>query len=165
MPAKENIIPKTKKEVKKKTVKAVKPDKTEKAAAPAVHKYIFALGRRKTALVKVKFFQEGTGEIKVNNSEFENYFPTAALQKTVKQGLALLGLEKKVNVSASAIGGGISAQAQAANLAISRALIIANPDSRSVLKKQGYLSRDARAKERKKPGLKRARRAPQWQKR
>ena len=139
--------------------------KKEKAPKVVHSKYVFAVGRRKTAISKVKLTPEGTGEFKVNDKAMDKYFPTFVLQQIMTKPLTLLGLEKKVNVVVAAIGGGISAQAQATSLGISRALIKSNPDFRTVLKKEGLLSRDARKKERKKPGLKRARRAPQWQKR
>lgn len=138
---------------------------TKKASVSASAKYIFAIGRRKTARARVKLFDGGTGEIKVNERGFEDYFPTLSVQKAVLEPLDAIGVLKKYNITAGTSGGGIAAQAQAMALAISRALIIADPNSRGVLKKQGLLSRDSRKKERKKPGLKRARRAPQWQKR
>lgn len=134
---------------------------------PAAHasKYHFAVGRRKTAIVSVKLYTEGTGEIKINQRELTHYFPTLKLQNAVIEPLDTVGLLKKVNVVANAQGGGISGQADAMGLAIARALLLVDPAMKTVLKKHDLLTRDARKKERKKPGLKRARRAPQWQKR
>ena len=140
----------------------------KKAAHPKKQhkdKYIFAVGRRKTARARVKLFADGKGDITVNERTFESYFPTFSLQKTAQDPLLLLGLEKKYNAIVTASGGGVGAQAKATSLGIARALIIVDPNYRTVLKKEGYLKRDDRKKERKKPGLKRARRRPQWQKR
>lgn len=136
---------------------------SKKKTAP--EPYVFAIGRRKTALARVKLYMAGTGELKINQRELLDYFPTLSLQKLATAALSLTGLAKKVNVMAAARGGGLTAQAEAVGLAISRALVESNKDLRTVLKKEGLLTRDARKKERKKPGLKRARRAPQWQKR
>lgn len=141
------------------------PKKKTVKKAPSASRYIFAIGRRKTARAKVKLFPGGTGQIEINKQPLEKYFPTFASQKIVLQPLDLLGVLKKYNAIVSAVGGGIMAQAQATALGISRALVKLDPNSRLVLKKHGLLRRDARKKERKKPGLKRARRAPQWQKR
>lgn len=136
-----------------------------KKAVQHKEKYFFAVGRRKTAHARVKLFASGKGEITVNTRPFESYFPTFSLQKTVMDPLAALGLEKKVNAVISTAGGGVNGQADAASLGLARALLLVDPNYRLVLKKGGFLSRDARKKERKKPGLKRARRRPQWQKR
>ncbi|TSA46228.1 30S ribosomal protein S9 [bacterium] len=160
---------------KKKPV-AAKPEVAEEkpvevvvkpAAAKAVPaaRYLFAIGRRKTALAKIKLTPDGKGEMTVNARPWQHYFPTLSMQKAVMQPFVALGLEKKFDAVVSCSGGGVAAQAEAVRLALSRALLKVNPDSRTVLKKQGFLRRDPRQKERKKPGLKRARRAPQWQKR
>lgn len=145
--------------------KEVKKEPKKKAAAAKPEKYVFAIGRRKRAQSKVKLFMSGKGDIAVNTRAFGHYFPNLGLQKMVLDPLTTLGLEKKVNITVSTDGGGVAAQAKATSLAISRALIKADPNFRPALKKLGFLTRDAREKERKKPGLKRARRAPQWQKR
>ena len=153
---------------KKATTKKSSEHKREAPAKkPVTHKekYFFAVGRRKTAQARVKLFAEGAGEITVNDRPWQAYFPTLSLQKVVTDPLVALGLEKKVKASVSTIGGGVSAQARAVSLGLARALLLIEPSYRTVLKKGGFLSRDARKKERKKPGLKRARRAPQWQKR
>lgn len=157
-----------KKEVKKPArhhVKKPVPAAEKHEKKPAAKTYFFAIGRRKTARAKVKFFPEGSGQITVNGREFGAYFPTFSLQKMATAPLAAMGMEKKVNLVIDAKGGGSSAQAVAMNLGIARAILKADPETRSVLKKQGFLRRDPRKKERKKPGLKRARRAPQWAKR
>lgn len=139
----------------------------KKTTAKKIHKekYFFAIGRRKTANARVKLFAEGKGEITVNERTFESYFPTFGLQKMAQDPLTVLGLEKKMNAIVTTSGGGVGAQAKATSLGIARALILIDPAYRTVLKKDGFLKRDDRKKERKKPGLKRARRRPQWQKR
>lgn len=133
--------------------------------AKALHiKNFYALGRRKTAVAQA-LLSEGNGSITVNQLPFEGYFQTADLQQIVRHPLFSLGLEKKMNIKAKIHGGGIHAQAESLRHAIARGLIAFNPESRRTLKKLGFLTRDPRVKERKKPGLKRARRAPQFSKR
>lgn len=138
----------------------------EKPAARAVKsdKYVYAVGRRKTAMAKIKAFEDKSA-FSVNSKDFSKYFPTKSLQKIILAPLSLLGLDKKIGFTAFVAGGGLYSQAGALRLAIARALIIRNLDDKPTLKKAGYLTRDSRKKERKKPGLKRARRGPQWAKR
>ena len=158
-------IKKKEKPVKaEKVEKAEKVDKVEKKER-AGHRYFFGTGRRKTARTKIKLFMDGNGEITINKRKFEDYFPTDTLQTAASAPLTTLGIMGKVNIEASAAGGGVLSQATAFSLGLSRALLLHNPEHRATLKKQGLLTRDSRKKERKKPGLKRARRAPQWQKR
>jgi small subunit ribosomal protein S9 len=107
----------------------------------------------------------GGGEILINGKDFKEYFPTFYLQKIVLSPLELVKCLNKFKILVKVTGGGKSAQAEAVRHGIARALVIFNPDFRKKLKKAGFLKRDPRMKERKKPGLKRARRAPQWQKR
>lgn len=128
-------------------------------------KYIFAIGRRKTSEARVKLTPSGKGDFHVNQRDYAKYFPTFELQKMVTDPLLALGLEKKTNLDVRVSGGGVASQARATSLAIARALVKEDSSRKTVLKKQGLLTRDPRKKERKKPGLKRARRAPQWQKR
>jgi small subunit ribosomal protein S9 len=128
-------------------------------------KYFQAVGRRKTASAQVKLFLNGGGEILINGKDFKEYFPTFYLQKIVLSPLELVKCLNKFKILVKVTGGGKSAQAEAVRHGIARALVIFNPDFRKKLKKAGFLKRDPRMKERKKPGLKRARRAPQWQKR
>ncbi|MGC9031215.1 MAG: 30S ribosomal protein S9 [Minisyncoccia bacterium] len=123
-----------------------------------------AIGRRKTAIARVRLFK-GKGEILVNDKKFTEYFPVKFYQEIVLSPLKLLKLFDKVKISAILKGGGISAQAEALRLGISRALVKLNQEYRKRLKSFGFLTRDPRVKERKKPGLKRARKAPQWSKR
>lgn len=124
----------------------------------------YAVGKRKTSVAQV-IMTLGNGTVTVNDLPFEQYFPTELLRSIVMNPLTTLGLEKSINLRAKVHGGGIHAQAEALRHALSRALTVFNPEVRRTLKKQGFLTRDPRVKERKKPGLKRARRAPQFSKR
>lgn len=127
--------------------------------------YIYALGRRKTAIAKIYLIKNGKGTITVNGKPMEKYFTTFESRDMVISPIKTAGLEGAIDVSVQAHGGGQLGQADATRLGISRALIELNPTYRKTLKKLGFLMRDPRAKERKKFGLKKARRAPQWSKR
>lgn len=129
------------------------------------HSYIFAVGRRKEAVARVRWEPQDEAKITINGREFAAYFPTLELQYIVKQPLVLTQNDRVGSVSAKVAGGGINGQAESVRLGIARALVKQDADLRLVLKKAGLLRRDPRVKERKKYGLKRARRAPQWQKR
>lgn len=126
--------------------------------------YIEAVGRRKTATARVRLYP-GTGEIVVNDKPMEEYFGRALDRMILRQPLALVGAENTHNISVRVRGGGEGGQAAAVRLGIARALVESDPNLRGPLKSAGFLTRDARAKERKKPGLKRARKAPQYTKR
>ena len=128
-------------------------------------KFWQGIGRRKSAVAVVKIFKEKEGYFLVNEKPLEQYFPLFELQKTAKAPLELLGLENKFKVLVKVNGGGLVAQSEAIRLGLARALVSFKEEFRKKLKKAGFLRRDPRVKERKKPGLKRARRAPQWQKR
>ena len=123
-----------------------------------------ATGRRKEAVARVRLVP-GTGQIKVNGRSIENYFPNKVHQQLVKSPLAALDGVEQFDIVARITGGGISGQAGALRLGIARALILIDPENRPTLKKAGYLTRDARVIERKKYGLKKARKAPQYSKR
>lgn len=127
-------------------------------------KYTPALGRRKEATAQVRL-SGGTGLFTVNKREVKEYFPIFNLQQTVHAPFVACGLDGKYDVAVKVVGGGIRGQADAVRLGIARALIEINPDLRPALKKLGFLSRDARVRERKKYGHKSARRSPQWAKR
>ncbi len=127
--------------------------------------YFFGTGRRKTAVARVRL-TPGTGTFIVNGKTATDYFGGRQLnQIVIEQALRLVNRLGQYNVSVKVVGGGVSGQAGAVRHGISRALIQADETLRPVLKKNGLLTRDARAKERKKPGLKRARKAPQYTKR
>lgn len=125
---------------------------------------IRAVGRRKTASARVRVVP-GTGTMLVNGKPFSNYFPYYQLQEIVRAPLKAVGKDKDFDCSVKVVGGGARGQADAVQLGLARALVKYNEDWRKTLKTLGYLHRDARVKERKKFGLKRARRAPQWSKR
>ncbi|PIS05042.1 MAG: 30S ribosomal protein S9 [Candidatus Buchananbacteria bacterium CG10_big_fil_rev_8_21_14_0_10_42_9] len=127
--------------------------------------YIHTVGKRKNAVARVRLFKDGQGEFKINEQELQKYFATAELQQIVASPLTALGQSKKVNISVKVSGGGKKGQAESVSLGVARALIVLNEDWRKTLRPLGLLTRDARVKERKKPGLKKARRAPQWAKR
>ena len=122
-------------------------------------------GRRKKAIARVRLIPAGTGTIVINDRTFEDYFPQGTLQYIVKQPLVEVDAVAKYDVFVNVVGGGYTGQAGAIRLGVARALLEAEPDCRPALKKAGFLTRDPRSKERKKYGLKKARRAPQFSKR
>ena len=121
-------------------------------------------GRRKSSVARV-YLRPGKGTITINGRTFEDYIPSAAIRLDVLQPLELTENVEKFDILVNVFGGGITGQAGAIRLGITRALMEANPDYRQVLKPAGLVTRDSRAKERKKYGLKKARRAPQFSKR
>lgn len=127
--------------------------------------YFEAVGRRKTSVARVRIFSKGNPGIWVNEKEVSKYFPTNELQNIVEDPLKKMKLSKSFRVLAKIDGGGIHSQAEALRHGISRALVNFNLDFRKKLKKSGFLTRDPRMKERRKFGLKKARKAPQWSKR
>ena len=135
------------------------PKKVVKKAEP------INTGRRKSSVARVKVMENGSGVITVNGKKLEEYFGLGTLQYIVKQPLVLLGLEEKIDVSVNVQGGGLTGQAGAIRHAIARGLVKVNETYKAELKNAGFLTRDARAKERKKYGLKKARKAPQYSKR
>ncbi|KPJ54939.1 30S ribosomal protein S9 [Parcubacteria bacterium DG_72] len=143
----------------KKTTKkpAKKPAKKEK--------YFQSVGRRKTAVARVRLFDKGDKSININEKDYKEYFPTLELQQIIESPLNKMRIEEKFKILARVQGGGIHAQAEAVRHGIARALVKFNEDFKKRLRKAGYLTRDSRMRERKKFGLKRARRAPQWSKR
>ena len=123
-----------------------------------------ATGKRKSAIARV-ILQPGDGTYTVNGKGLDEYFPREALRRNIRQALEVVGQDKNLDVRVSIQGGGVSAQAGALRHGISRALLVAQPNLRGELKKRGFLTRDARVKERKKAGLKKARKRPQFSKR
>ena len=140
-----------------------------KAPSPAVkksiHEYFYAAGKRKTAVARVRIYPKGKGLITVNAKPLNEYFHLLTSAGVITSPLKMTGLSKEFDISVKVAGGGTSAQAEAIRHGIARALLIYNDTLRTTLKKAGFLTRDSRIKERKKPGLKRARRAPQFSKR
>ncbi len=125
---------------------------------------INAIGRRKSAIARV-YLTEGTGKIVINKVELDKYFPSAILQYVVKQPLELLDVDGKYDIKANLDGGGFTGQSQALRLAIARALVKVNAEDKKTLKDAGFLTRDSRVVERKKPGQPKARRHFQFSKR
>lgn len=127
--------------------------------------YIHTVGRRKTAIASVRMIAALKSSLMVNGKTPKEYFKTDERAKIAEEALAIAKSAENYTVTAHVEGGGIAAQADAVRHAISRAIIKAEPSTRTVLKAAAFLKRDPRAKERKKPGLKKARKAPQWSKR
>jgi len=127
-------------------------------------KYIEAVGRRKTSIARVRL-SSGKGEILINDRKFEDYFPTQELRFRAKEKISNIKNLDKYLISVKISGGGISSQAEALSLGLSRAVIKADEKTKAEVKKAGLLTRDSREKERRKFGLKKARKSPQWSKR
>ena len=125
---------------------------------------INALGRRKAAVARV-YLKEGTGKIVINKRELADYFPSELVQFVVKQPLNLLGVAEEYDMKANLCGGGYTGQSQALRLAIARALVKINEEDKKALRAEGFITRDARVVERKKPGRPKARRRFQFSKR
>jgi len=169
--------PKTKKTEKKVGPRKVKKEKKARKpqkiiAKPKIEKpllkpqkYWEAVGRRKTAVARVRLFAKGEKEILVNKKPYQQYFSNLELWQIVTAPLSKMKSLERFRVLAKIRGGGFHAQAEAVRHGIARALVEFNPDFRKRLRKSGFLTRDSRMRERKKFGLKRARRAPQWKKR
>ncbi len=128
-------------------------------------KYIEAVGRRKTASARVRLTEASKQSVIVNDKELADYFPLINLQRTALASLTHAAMPHKFKITVKVAGGGISSQAEAIRLGISRAIIDIDGQLRTKLKTEGFLKRDPRAKERRKFGLKKARKAPQWSKR
>ena len=127
--------------------------------------YLYGTGRRKSSVARVHLFPNGTGSITINGRDIEEYFGLETLKMVVRQPLVTTDTLGKVDIVATVKGGGVSGQAGALRHGVARALLLASEDYRPLLKKAGFLTRDPRMKERKKYGLKAARRAPQFSKR
>ena len=128
--------------------------------------YYYGMGRRKTAVARVRLYANGDGSITVNGRSARQYFgPRESANSTLVAPLRLVDQEGAYSMTVRVVGGGVSGQAGAIRHAVSRALLRVNPEWKQALRKAGFLTRDPRMKERKKPGLKRARKAPQYTKR
>lgn len=128
-------------------------------------KYIYAVGRRKSAIAQVRLYQKGSGQVIVNDRELNDYFPTETLRQAALAPLMEMNLLDSHDMTVHVVGGGVKGQADAVKLGVARALNLQDEGYRPLMKKAGFLTRDARVKERKKFGLRGARRAPQWSKR
>ena len=146
----------------KKVKKEEEIKKEEKAS-----KYFYAVGRRKTSIARVKLFpsSEKQNAVAINGKESEKYFPLERLNNLIKSPLEMAGEDLKFSAEIKVYGGGVNSQAEAIRLGIARALVVCDALLKKSLKDKGFLTRDPRKVERKKPGLKKARRAPQWAKR
>ncbi|MBR5478910.1 MAG: 30S ribosomal protein S9 [Clostridia bacterium] len=127
--------------------------------------YLYGTGRRKSSVARVHVYPNGSGTITINNRTLDNYFGLDTLKLIVRQPLVATEMTDKVDIVATVTGGGVTGQAGAIRHGIARALLSVNEEFRPILKKAGFLTRDPRMKERKKYGLKAARRAPQFSKR
>ena len=142
--------------------KETKTKKNKKAVKASV--YIEATGRRKTSVARVRYFAKSEGGVIINGKKLNEYFPTDELRAIVESPMKKAKIEK-YEITVRLSGGGIHSQAEAARHGISRALIGSSPELKGELKPLGFLTRDPRMKERRKFGLKKARKAPQWSKR
>jgi small subunit ribosomal protein S9 len=145
----------------KKTVK--KENSSESVAKQAKHFY--AVGRRKTAIARVKLFPKGSGKLMINHKDYKEFFPHFSLIQNLEAPFEAVGQSGKFDAQIRILGGGAKAQSEACRLGIARCLVKVDAHNKKTLRAAGFMTRDPRAKERKKPGLKRARRAPQWSKR
>ena len=127
--------------------------------------YIEAVGRRKTSVARARLFEASKQSFTINDKELAVYFPTKDLQNIAVESLQSANLTQKYKVTIKTSGGGMNSQAESVRHAVARALLLVDANLRKDLKKAGYLKRDPRAKERRKFGLKKARKAPQWSKR
>ena len=127
--------------------------------------YLYGTGRRKSSVARVHLFEGGSGKITINGRDIDDYFGLDTLKLIVRQPLNTTGTIGKVDIEATVVGGGVTGQAGAIRHGIARALLQLDPNNRAALKEAGFLTRDPRMKERKKYGLKAARRAPQFSKR
>ena len=127
--------------------------------------YFYGTGRRKSSVARVHLFPNGTGTITINNRDIEQYFGLETLKFIIRQPLMATNMTGRVDIGCTVVGGGVSGQAGAIRHGVARALLKMNEEFRPILKQAGFLTRDPRMKERKKYGLKAARRAPQFSKR
>jgi small subunit ribosomal protein S9 len=148
--------------IKKATVEKEKKAK----AVEKDSKYFYAVGKRKTAIAQVRIYPAAKAEkFLVNDKKVDKYFTIERLLETVKAALVTSGQEENFDVTVKVVGGGVAAQAEAVRLGISRALVKFDETLKKGLRDRGFLTRDSRVVERKKPGLKKARKSPQWAKR
>jgi small subunit ribosomal protein S9 len=134
------------------------------ARRPVVTGSALGTGRRKEAIARVRI-APGTGQWRINERSLDDFFPNKVHQQIISEPLVTLGAEGQFDVTARITGGGVTGQAGALRLGLARALTLVDPENRATLKRAGFLTRDARIKERKKYGLKKARKAPQYSKR
>ena len=153
---KKAAVKKPLKAIKKVEKKIIKKEKVD---------YVYAVGRRKQSVARVRYYYKGDGEIIVNTKDYKQYFPYFEHQKIIEGPLKLVDKFGKGKITVKVVGGGIKGQADSIKLGISRILLSIDEELRPLLRANKFLTRDPRVKERKKYGLKKARRAPQWAKR
>ena len=163
--AKKPAVKKTEKPEKIAPVLDLADEKVEEVEVKESTRFFEGIGRRKTAIARVRIFTKGDKQILVNEKPYTSYFTSIELQQVATGSLQKMNCMDRFFINIKTQGGGINAQAEAVRHGIARALVLFNPDFRKRLRRVGYLTRDPRMRERKKFGLKRARRAPQWQKR
>lgn len=158
---------KAKKEETAKDTPVIEQDGGSKREISESSEYFYGMGKRKTSIAQVKVYPGGKDqtEIVINGKKADDYFTVLRLKDVVSSPLAVSEQDKKFSIVAKVTGGGINSQAEAIRLGISRALVKFDAELKKPLRDRGYMTRDARKVERKKPGLKKARRAPQWAKR
>lgn len=164
----EKIVPKAAKVVKETPVKAEKIEKVEKTAKNITQKYFSAIGRRKTSVAQVRLFENenaADGDLIINEKKLKEYFPVALQQNNVLAPLKAVGMHGKFSMTVIVRGGGTTGQVEAVRLGVSRALVEFDEKLKKSLKGLGFMTRDSRKVERKKAGLKKARKSPQWSKR
>jgi len=154
---------KTKKVTAKKTIEKANVDKVPEVKLKK--DYIYSTGRRKSSVARVRFYKKGNNEIIVNGKDYKKYFAYFEFQKIIEEPMSLTDKLKNGKISIKVTGGGARGQAESIRLGISRILLLIDEKLRPTLRSNKLLTRDPRVKERKKYGLKKARRAPQWQKR
>jgi small subunit ribosomal protein S9 len=157
-----------KKEKVAKEIKVEKIEKVEKTIKKTNEKYFYAVGRRKTAVAQVRLFEDSKAtdnDLIINGKKFKEYFPIASLQNNFLEPLKAVGMQDKVRMTVIVKGGGVTGQVEAVRLGVARALVEMDATLKKTLKNLGLMTRDSREVERKKPGLKKARKAPQWAKR
>ncbi len=147
------------------TPKIEKQEKETKKEVGKTGTYYYGLGRRKTSVARVRLFANGSGKLTVNGKDYKIFYSYPLYAQNLELPFEAVGLAGKVNADIKVIGGGLQSGSEACRLGIARALIKMTDSYKPVLRSNGYVTRDPRAKERKKPGLKKARRAPQWAKR
>ena len=157
--------PNNKKKEEENALVLINAAKIDEKKSKKTNQYFEAVGKRKTAVARVRILTQGEKAILINGKKYQDYFPILENQQVVVSPLEKMNILGNIAVSIKVKGGGFVSQAEAIRHGISRALLIFNPGFRKKLKKTGFLTRDSRIRERKKFGLKRARRAPQWRKR
>lgn len=131
----------------------------------STHKYIETIGRRKTSIARVRFFKSGNNTVQINSKDIKEYFPSEEMQIRAISPIKQANINQNYSITARIVGGGIKSQSEALSHGIARALVKVDSELRKTLKKEGMLKRDPRAKERRKFGLKKARKGPKWSKR